>query len=71
MIEAAAANGWIDRERAVLETLTSIRRAGARIVLTYYALDVARAGPRDTHYHLWSAQRASTRQGGDVTACGG
>ena len=42
MIEAAAANGWIDRERAVLESLTSIRRAGADAVLTYYATEVAR-----------------------------
>jgi porphobilinogen synthase len=42
MIEAAAAHGWIDRDRAVLETLTSIRRAGASIVLTYWAAEVAR-----------------------------
>ncbi|NYF09193.1 porphobilinogen synthase [Leifsonia sp. AK011] len=42
MIEAAAANGWIDRERAVLESLTSIRRAGADAVLTYYAVEAAR-----------------------------
>ena len=42
MLEAAAANGWIDREAAILETLTSIRRAGADIVLTYFALDAAR-----------------------------
>jgi porphobilinogen synthase len=41
MIEAAAANGWIERERAVLETLTAIRRAGADIVLTYWATEVA------------------------------
>jgi len=41
MIEAAAANGWIDRDRAVIETLTSIRRAGAQIVLTYWAAEVA------------------------------
>jgi porphobilinogen synthase len=41
MIEAAAANGWIDRDRAVLESLTSIRRAGASIVLTYWATEVA------------------------------
>jgi porphobilinogen synthase len=41
MIEAAAANGWIERDRAVLETLTSIRRAGADIVLTYWATEVA------------------------------
>jgi porphobilinogen synthase len=41
MLEAAAANGWIDREPAILETLTSIRRAGADIVLTYWALEAA------------------------------
>jgi porphobilinogen synthase len=42
MIEAAAARGWIDRERAILETLTSIRRAGASIILTYHAREAAR-----------------------------
>jgi porphobilinogen synthase len=42
MIEAAAANGWVDRDRAILETLLSIRRAGADIVLTYWASEVAR-----------------------------
>ncbi len=42
MVEAAAANGWIDREPAILETLTSIRRAGADIVLTYWALEASR-----------------------------
>ncbi len=41
MLEAAAANGWIDRERAILETLTVIRRAGADLVLTYWAAEVA------------------------------
>ncbi len=41
MVEAAAARGWIDRERTVLETLTSIKRAGASIVLTYWAAEVA------------------------------
>jgi porphobilinogen synthase len=41
MISAAAANGWIDGNAAALETLTSIRRAGADIVLTYWAADVA------------------------------
>ena len=41
MIEAAAANGWIDRDRAIVETLISIRRAGAQIVLTYWAAEVA------------------------------
>jgi porphobilinogen synthase len=42
MLEAAAAAGGIDRERAILETLTSIRRAGASIILTYYATETAR-----------------------------
>ncbi len=41
MVEAAAANGWIDREAAILESLTSIRRAGADIVLTYWAAEAA------------------------------
>jgi len=40
MVEGAAANGWLDRERAILETLTSIRRAGADIILTYWAAEV-------------------------------
>jgi porphobilinogen synthase len=39
MIEAAAANGWLDRERTILESLTSIRRAGADLILTYWALE--------------------------------
>jgi porphobilinogen synthase len=42
MVEAAAANGWLDRDRVMLETLTSIRRAGAQIILTYWATDAAR-----------------------------
>ena len=42
MLKAAAERGWIDHDRAVLETLTSIRRAGADIILTYYAKDAAR-----------------------------
>lgn len=41
MVEAAAAHGWIDRERVILETLTGVRRAGAQIVLTYWATEVA------------------------------
>ena len=41
MVEAAAAQGWLDRERTILETLTSIRRAGADVVLTYWATEVA------------------------------
>ena len=43
MVEAAAANGWIGREQAIAETLTSIRRAGADIVLTYWALEWAQS----------------------------
>ena len=42
MVEAAAANGWVDRDRVILETLTSIRRAGAQIILTYWATEAAR-----------------------------
>jgi porphobilinogen synthase len=41
MLKAAAANGWLDERRAVLETLTSIRRAGADLILTYHAKDAA------------------------------
>jgi porphobilinogen synthase len=41
MIEAAGANGWIDRDRAVLESVTSIKRAGADVILTYWALEIA------------------------------
>jgi porphobilinogen synthase len=41
MVEAAAAAGWLDRERVILETLTGIRRAGADAVLTYWAVEVA------------------------------
>lgn len=42
MIEAAAANGWLDRDKAIMESLLSIRRAGADAVLTYWATEVAR-----------------------------
>ncbi|HEU4912936.1 MAG TPA: porphobilinogen synthase [Actinomycetes bacterium] len=42
MAEAAFANGWLDRDRTILETLTSVRRAGAGIVLTYWAVEAAR-----------------------------
>ena len=42
MIEAAAANGWLDRDKAIMETLTAIRRAGASVILTYWATEVAR-----------------------------
>jgi porphobilinogen synthase len=42
MIEAAGKNGWIDRDRVMLESLTSIRRAGASIILTYFAKDASK-----------------------------
>jgi porphobilinogen synthase len=42
MIEAAARNGWIERERVMMESLVSIRRAGASVILTYYAKEAAR-----------------------------
>ena len=41
MVKAAAANGWIDEKRIVLETLTSMKRAGAKIIITYHAMDAA------------------------------
>ena len=43
MLKAAARNGWIDEPRAMVETLTAIRRAGADVIVTYYARDIARA----------------------------
>jgi porphobilinogen synthase len=43
MLKAAARNGWIDEPRAMMETLTAIRRAGADIIITYYAVDAAKA----------------------------
>ena len=42
MIEAAARAGWIERERIILETTTAIKRAGADIIITYYALELAK-----------------------------
>ncbi len=42
MVKAAARNGWIDEKRIVMENITAIRRAGAKIIITYHALDVAR-----------------------------
>jgi porphobilinogen synthase len=42
MLKAAAARGWLDEERVMMETLTSIRRAGADLIITYYARDAAR-----------------------------
>jgi porphobilinogen synthase len=43
MIKAAARAGWLDERRAMMETLASIKRAGADLILTYFAKDVARA----------------------------
>jgi len=43
MVEAAAANGWINRDAVINEALTSIRRAGADLILSYWALDRARS----------------------------
>jgi porphobilinogen synthase len=42
MLKLAAARGWIDERRGMLETLTAIKRAGADIIITYYARDAAR-----------------------------
>jgi porphobilinogen synthase len=42
MVEAAAARGWLDRDRVIIETLTAIRRAGASIILSYWATEAAR-----------------------------
>ncbi|HEY8477216.1 MAG TPA: porphobilinogen synthase, partial [Chloroflexota bacterium] len=42
MVKAAAARGWLDERRAVLEILTGVRRAGADLVITYHALDAAK-----------------------------
>ena len=55
MLKAAARNGWIDEPRAMMETLTSIRRAGADIIITYYARDAARVAGRSVR--RWSAPR--------------
>jgi porphobilinogen synthase len=41
MVEAAAERGWIDREAAILESLTAFRRAGADVILTYWAVEAA------------------------------
>lgn len=63
MLEAAAARGWIDRDAAILETLTAIRRAGAEIVLTYWALEVAGwlAGGRDDLLRGYRGTRVGDR----------
>ncbi len=46
MLEAAARNGWIDHDRAVLESLLAIKRAGADLIITYYAERLANLLPR-------------------------
>jgi porphobilinogen synthase len=43
MVKAAGQNGWLDEQRVMLEVLTSIKRAGADIILTYHAIEAARA----------------------------
>jgi porphobilinogen synthase len=43
MLKAAAQNGWLDEQRVMFETLTSIRRAGADMIITYFAREAARA----------------------------
>jgi porphobilinogen synthase len=42
MVKAAALNGWIDEQKVVMETMTGFKRAGADLILTYHAKDVAR-----------------------------
>jgi porphobilinogen synthase len=42
MMKAAALNGWIDEKRVVMETMTAMKRAGAKLIITYYALEIAR-----------------------------
>ena len=42
MVKAAAEKGWIDEKRIVMETLTGFKRAGAKMIITYHALDAAR-----------------------------
>ena len=64
MLKAAARNGWIDEPRAMMETLTAIRRAGADIIITYYAREAAtgRSEP------VLGAQRRSASIGSTRTA---
>ena len=65
MLKAAAANGWIDERAAVLETLTSIRRAGADVIVTYYAKEAAAwlcEGARERDRDASPSCRARIRQ---------
>jgi hypothetical protein len=50
MLMAAINNGWLDRDRTILESLTAIRRAGADFMLTYFAKDAARCWPDSPLY---------------------
>ena len=64
MIKAAAQQGWLDEERVMMETLTAIRRAGADLILTYFATEAARAaGPR------MSSEAASTCARSEPIGC--
>ena len=67
MVEAAAAQGWIERERAILEVLTSIRRAGADVVLTYWAAEAARLLRADARRRARAANHAESAQTGSET----
>jgi porphobilinogen synthase len=64
MVEAAAANGWLDRERVITESLTAIKRAGAGIIMTYWATEVA------TRLHEPYVPRVLADAGGDPRAAG-
>ena len=65
MVKAAAANGWIDERRIVLETLTGIKRAGADMILTYHALDVAQVAAAG----LRSSNRSGRHADGQAVRC--
>jgi porphobilinogen synthase len=52
MIQAAAERGWMDRERAMMESLLGIRRAGADVIITYFAVDAARVLSRPSAFTL-------------------
>ena len=69
MLKAAARNGWIDEPRAMLETLTAIRRAGADIIITYYAREAARTpAARDADPRL-PAMPADSLHGAFLRIC--
>ena len=68
MVEAAAANGWLDRDKAIMETLTSIRRAGASVILTYWATEVAPAGSASADVVRVTTVRPGDSRGGTLSA---